>query len=77
MWFADKEMTHALKSALSYFVLFDILTSEYISSKVKLQGTGLKLHLNIIPAPHTYKPLSHLLHEHGVSAAEKFRLSHQ
>lgn len=81
VWFADKAATHGLKSALSYFVLFDILTSEYISSTgKKLQSAGPKLHLNITPASHThtYKPLSGLLLcKHGSSAAEKFRLSHQ
>lgn len=61
-------MTHVLKSALSYFVLFDILTSGYISSTGKLQGARLV-------GEATLKHL--LLHKHGVSAAEKFRLSHQ
>lgn len=54
VWFADKAMTHGLKSALSYFVLFDIWLLNTYHPQEKLQSAGPKLHLNIIPASHTH-----------------------
>lgn len=53
MWFADKAMTHGLKSALSYCVLLDIWLLNTYHPQENYRAPGCrKLHLNIIPALH-------------------------